>query len=194
MKVVKNINVILDLDNTLISAIDDVEESKMGLKRVKERQQAFEWMNMEDDFKVFMRPGLQKFLTWLFEHFNVGVWTAASKSYALFIVDKIVLAGNPRRRLDFILFSHHCKESLKDYNYQKKLTMITETFPMMKKYTAENTFIIDDHKDVLAAQPDRCIRISPFDVQKPKCNVNDKELERVMKKLELIRLKMNRRK
>ena len=44
-------------------------------------------------YKVFERPGLQEFLDYLFANFNVSVWTAASKSYALFIIDKYAGAG-----------------------------------------------------------------------------------------------------
>ena len=182
----KALNIVLDLDNTLISAIDEDEIETMGVEVVSARQKAFTWLNMEDEFKVFERPGLQKFLTWLFANFNVSVWTAASKSYALFIIEKFVIAGRPERKLDYVLFSHHCRESKRNHNYQKSLEMMSNVFP--QEYTLDKTYIVDDNKEVFDAQPTMCIRVKPFDVQKNSC-VKDVELDRIKRHLEAVRIK-----
>lgn len=180
------INIILDLDNTLISAIDCDEAEKMGLDVVSARQRAFTWLNMEDEFKIFARPGLQDFLSWLFANFNVSVWTAASKIYASFIIQNFILAGRPERKLDYILFSHHCRESKRTRKYQKSLSMVSDVFPL--GYDITNTYIIDDNKEVFEAQPKMCIRVRPFDVQKSSCE-KDNELARVKRILETIRIR-----
>lgn len=173
------LNVILDLDNTLISSIDETDAEAMGLDQVYMRQRMFNWKYMDRDFKVFLRPGLQEFLSWLFKKFNVSVWTAASKSYALFIVDNFIL-NRPGRKLDYILFSHHCDESIKYSDRQKNLKVMIDKLPL-EKYTFEDTVIIDDSDEVYETQPDRCIHIKPFDVASSDCTENDKELQKVMK-------------
>lgn len=180
------INVILDLDNTLISAIDEEEAELMGLEVLAERQRKLTWINMEDEFKIFSRPGLQKFLSWLFANFNVSVWTAASKTYASFIIQNIVIAGIPGRKLDYILFSHHCHESKRSRKFQKSLSMMSDVFPL--GYDIANTYIIDDNKEVYEAQPNMCIRIKPFDVQNLGCE-RDTELLKVKRSLEIIRIR-----
>src|SRR5580658_9229282 len=184
----KKINVILDLDNTLISAIDEKEERALGALSLGKRMSIFEWKSLEGEYKVFARPHLQEFLTWLFSHFNVSVWTAASKSYALFIIDEFVLAGKTNRKLDYVLFSHHCREAKRTAKSQKVLAMLNEAFPL--GYDAEQTYIVDDNAEVHAAQPSKCVRVKPFDVTKNSCE-NDVELKRVIRKLELTRLTSN---
>ena len=42
-------------------------------------------------YVVFERPYLQSFLDYIFDKFNVYVWTAASKDYALYIIGLCVI-------------------------------------------------------------------------------------------------------
>ena len=183
----KSINVILDLDNTLICAVDDREEAAIGPAGMNRRMSRLNWKDMEGSYKIFERPHLQEFLTWLFAQFNVSVWTAASKSYALFVVNEFVIAGRTNRRLDYLLFSHHCRRSKRTVKSQKALTMLADVFPV--NYDVDRTFIVDDHVDVYSAQPHRCIKIKRFDVSRSSCE-SDVELDRVMKKLDLIRIRL----
>lgn len=179
----KKINVVLDLDNTLISAIDEEEAEQIGIDVLSARQRKFTWMNMDDEFKVFARPGLQDFLSWLFANFNVSVWTAASKLYASYIIQNFVIAGKPERKLDYVLFSHHCHESKRSYKFIKSLSMMRYVFPF--DYDLKNTYIIDDNEEVYTAQPNKCIKIKPFNIMKA-ASENDTELVRVKKILENI--------
>lgn len=163
MSLKKNINIVLDLDNTLISAINKKEISAMksdGTLYVAMRNYA--WKRMDNDYIIFSRPHLQDFLTWLFTYFNVSVWTAASKLYATFVIEQFILAGHKDRKLDYILFNHHCRKSMKLHNHQKKLSMMC----IPTSYDVSRTYIIDDNCDVHAAQPDKCFKIKPFDVHK----------------------------
>ena len=111
-------NIIFDLDETLISAISE-KEFKSKHRIHTERQNIFdkkhEYIDMDGYYHVFLRPGLQNFLDYIFENFNVSIWTAASKDYALFIIEKIILA-RPNRKLDYIFFSYHCDISKKVKN------------------------------------------------------------------------------
>lgn len=168
----KKINILLDLDNTLISSLATDEEKKVHRPRMKH----FRWEDMEGYYKVFERPGLQEFLDFLFQNFNVSVWTAASKTYALFIIDKFILEGHPERRLDYIFFSHHCKRSKKRKATQKALELLKHDFKLLD-YDMSKTFIIDDHPEVFKAQPENCIQVKAFEFTERR-SYEDRELER----------------
>lgn len=174
------INILLDLDNTLISSLAKHEEKQIHRPRMKQ----FKWKNMEGVYKVFERPGLQDFLDFLFSNFNVSVWTAASKSYALFIIDEFILT-KPNRILDYIFFSHHCKRSKKIKSTQKSLELLKDEFNLLN-YNINSTYIIDDHPEVYACQPNQCIQIKAFEFTERQ-SYNDTELEKTIKpKLEKI--------
>ena len=177
------LNVVLDLDSTLISSISDEEEHEMSDHDMKYRLKQFYWINMGNYYKVFERPGLQEFLTYLFKHYRVSVWTAASKAYALFIIKHIILR-DPKRKLFLFLFSHHCRISRHDAGGSKDLSLLWKDFkiPGMTPY---NTVIVDDLKSVCDIQPDKCILVKPFNVKTDKEAEYDNELmESVIPKLQ----------
>jgi hypothetical protein len=156
----KKYNVILDLDNTLISG----EPSEhFNFKKQIIKANKFDFETMEDYYIIFSRPHLQKFLTFLFNNFNVSVWTAASKDYALFIIENIILKGKKNRKIDFIFFSYHCNISKKLTKNTKKLSILWDTFKI-KNYNENNTFIFDDYKeDVYDSQKENCILAKIFE-------------------------------
>lgn len=175
----KRINILLDLDNTLISSITKDEEKSI----LKPRMKFFTWKEMEGYYKIFERPGLQQFLDFLFENFHVSVWTAASKTYALFIIENFILT-KPERRLKYIFFSHHCKHSKKVKRTQKSIQMLVDEYDLQE--FAKNTYIIDDHPEVFDAQPDRCLHVKEFEFTDRKSFL-DNELEQdILPKLKKI--------
>lgn len=153
------LNIILDLDQTIISA-EAVED--YDFKKYKEKAKKFTYKDMDGYYIVFERPGLQKFLTFIFKNFNVSVWTAASKDYALFIIEKIIIAGKKNRKLDWIFFSHHCDISKNMKDGSKDLRLLFEDFEL-EGYNKNNTVIIDDYDEVYKTQPDNCIIAVPFE-------------------------------
>lgn len=178
----KKLNVFLDLDNTLISAIDKREEKEIDKNDLKKRIKLLEWKIMKGspEYKIFARPHLQEFLTDLFKHFNVSIWTAASKSYALFIIEEFILKKSEKRKLDYVLFNHHCVKSRKEMKGQKVLAALNVKFNL--NYNLDKTFIIDDNEEVYASQPNKCFKIKPFEISESSCE-NDKELKRIMRQL-----------
>jgi hypothetical protein len=152
-------NIILDLDNTVISSIP-LEEVKWT-SDLDKKMKRFNFCNMEDYYIIFERPFLQDFLDELFANYNVSVWSAGSKDYVLHIVEMIILK-KPERKLDFIFFSYHCGLSRKLYNGIKDLRLVYDTFGM-EGYTKDNTFIIDDLKKVKKINQDNCIAIKDFE-------------------------------
>lgn len=154
---------ILDLDQTLISAEASEE---LDFNKYKDKNKLFRSDDMDGYYMVYSRPHLQEFLDYAFKNFNVTIWTAASKDYALFIIDKIILDKRPERKLDFIFFSYHCDLSKKKKKYSKELCMLWDIHKL-PGYSSKNTVIVDDYKaDVHKCQPNNCIIAPPFEFEK----------------------------
>jgi len=153
-------NFVLDLDQTVISA--EASED-IDFKKYKSKGKLFRSDDMDGYYMVYSRPHLQEFLDYAFKHFNVTIWTAASKDYALFIIEKIILNNNPDRKIDFIFFSYHCGISKKIKKYSKELCVLWDIYKL-PGYNKENTVILDDYKaDVHKCQPNNCIIAPPFE-------------------------------
>lgn len=170
-------NVILDLDQTLISA---EEVKKFNAEKYKEKMQTTQHYMMDKQYIIFARPHLQEFLDYLFENFNVSVWTAATKSYALFIIEKFINI-KPNRKLDFIFFSYHCDYSQKCNKGLKGLSLLWENFNLYH-YNPFNTVIIDDNPDVKDIQECNCYAIKPYYFTRIGSE-NDKELLTLIERL-----------
>lgn len=149
------LNVILDLDETLINT----HTVKRFTPRHFRRARLFKWKRMGKKYIVIARPGLDRFLGWLFRHFKVSVWTAASRSYAMFVV-KHFIATNPDRIPIHIFSSNHCKSSMKKGKSHKDLRFLYQNFP--KIYNKSNTIIVDDREDVCVPQAENSYNIKPF--------------------------------
>lgn len=186
-------NLLLDLDQTLISA-EPTEE--IDMEKYKDKHSLFRSDNMEDYYIIYSRPHLQNFLDYAFKNFNVSVWTAASKDYALFIIEKILLNNQPERKLDFIFFSYHCDVSKKEKEYSKELCMLWDVYKL-PGYSKDNTVIIDDYKaDVHKCQPNLCVIAPPFEFREDNSDKDtflvdlipelDKMLERINSKEKII--------
>lgn len=154
-------NVLLDLDNTLLSA-EALEDFPFDKEGIKEKSIQFALHDMDSYYIVFERPLVQEFLDWLFENYNVSVWTAASKDYALFVIDKIILT-KPNRKLEYIMFSYHCDISKKKYKYSKQLKLVFDHFKL-EGFNKHNTIIIDDLDEVHTCQPENSIHIKAFEI------------------------------
>jgi len=156
---------ILDLDQTLISA-EASEDLDFKDPEFQEKSKRFRSDNMEGYYVVYSRPHLQEFLDYIFENFNVCVWTAASKDYALFIIKNIILNNDSNRKLDYIFFSYHCDWSKRKKKYTKDLCMFWDIYKL-PGYDQSNTVILDDYKnDVHKCQPNNCIIAPPFEFVK----------------------------
>jgi hypothetical protein len=176
------LSVWLDIDQTLISA---EAEEEYDFKKNKEKAKLFNYEDMDSYYLVFERPGLQEFLDYIFATYNVSVWTAASKDYALFIVDKMLLKGKPERNIDWLFFSYHCDLSKKHKGSSKDLTMLWDVFGI-EGYNPKNTIILDDYKEVKKGNPGNCIAVKPFEFQ-DEGSENDTHLKEIKAKLEKVK-------
>jgi hypothetical protein len=175
----KSINVFLDLDNTLIYSIDLEKISKDPPKWMNK----FKSIEMDGEYEIFYRPGLQKFLDWLFKHFNVSVWSAASPAYVEFISKNIV--ENDHRQLEHILNSENCEESQHKYGDDniKNLELLWDVHDL--PVGPSNTLIIDDLGKVYRGNPHNSIRIKKFIAKED--GLGDDDLKRVKKELKKIK-------
>lgn len=180
------INVLLDLDQTVISA-EATED--YDIKKNKQKAKKFTFHDMDGYYVVFERPGLQPFLDFLFRNFNVSVWTAASKDYALFIVDKIIIGKNSDRKLDYIFFSYHCDVSKDLKKGSKDLRMLCDIYKC-PGYTLDNTLILDDYDEVHKTQPGNCIIALPFEFTHNDSH-EDNFLENLIKELGRLKEKVD---
>jgi len=148
-------NLFFDLDETLISAISREEfipEKHDKLFNI------FDMKDMDGYYYVFSRPGLQELLDYAFKNFNVSIWTAASKDYALFIIEKIILC-KPERKLDYIFFSYHCDVAKNIKKGIKDLSILWDIYNL-ENYNKNNSIIVDDNPDV--HKTGYCIPIKEF--------------------------------
>jgi 2-hydroxy-3-keto-5-methylthiopentenyl-1-phosphate phosphatase len=176
-------NIFLDLDNTCIYSIESENYKK------KKWMNDFKSHKMENSFVVFERPGLQKFLNWLFKNFSVYVWSSGTKPYVEWIVKNII--ENENRKVKKIFHLTHCKKSQKKYGSHniKKMDLLWDSFDL-EDIGPYNTLIIDDLEDVFMNNLKNSIPIKEFITSKK--SINDNELESIKKKL--IKLKKHYKK
>ncbi len=85
------------------------------------------------------------------------------------------------RKINLVLFDHHCRVSKRVYKKEKaskKLEMLW-TIWKLQEFDKENTFIIDDLEEVKESQVKNCFSVKPFFFME-----NDSEYDQ-----ELMRLK-----
>jgi hypothetical protein len=162
-------NIWLDLDLTCLQSIDSNIFKKLP-KEVKEyiakKIGAIKMHDMKDDIQsyylVFERPGLQEFLDFVFLNFNVNIWTAATKDYAAFIIDKIILQNKKSRKLNYALVHYHTRKSKERYGKRnaKILDMLIKYYKLQMRLN--NSLIVDDNHYVKKSQPKICIAAKEF--------------------------------
>ena len=132
-------------------------------------------------YLILERPGLQNFLDWIFDHFNVSIWSAASPDYVDFIAKNIII-GPKKRKLKRILNSDNCDKSQQIYGQEhlKKLDLLWDYYKL-SNHCPDNTILLDDLRLNVRSQPENCIKIKKFIVTKN--YVEDQELLKIKKKL-----------
>ena len=168
--------VILDLDETLICAVERKENRDIPLP---EGCESYRMRKRFGPYWIYPRPGLQEFLSKLFKKYRVAVWTAAGSSYAMFVINTFVLRRG--RSLEFIQWSAHCDRSEEMYDHQKKLAMLKgiEKGPIV---------LLDDAEHVRQSQPNvvdsRCWDVRRDGAEEDEFLISDAlpEIERKLRK------------
>ena len=174
-------NIILDLDNTVVSSLKCNEANKTIINNLLNEKKTIHYKlydNNELIYVIFGRKDLYEFIDFLFEKFNVSIWTAASRCYASFVTQSILKKD---QHCDYIFFDYHCKLSKKLYNKQSKNLNILDKFFKLPGYNTENTIIIDDLLKICNNTVDyKYILSSYFDITKNYNPDNDTELKRII--------------
>lgn len=164
-----NLNIILDLDNTIINSI--------AYDRMKYVPKNIELEGVDiGDFITFKRPNLDIFLDFLFSNFNVGVYTLGSRDYAEDIVWNFI-QNKPGRKVDFILsredeYKNATSPKYTGLGLTKNLRFLWEDLKIYDYYPC-NTFIIDDNPFVKATNPYNTIHVNKFEVLRDNNSYNN---------------------
>jgi len=156
-----NLNVVLDLDNTLINTFDDYDSlihleifKKPCFLDIRERVYFF---NLDDEkyWGVF-RPYAKEFINFCFEYFNtVGIWSAGERDYVDAIIENLFDTNKPH----YSLSRDECKYCDKREIF-KPLNIIYET---NNYFTPKNTLIIDDNEYTMKMNRDNGILIPAYE-------------------------------
>ena len=114
-------------------------------------------------YRIFLRPNLEDFLDYLFDEFNVSVFTNADKDYADFVATNIILKSSKSRKLDFVFYRYHSNIVLENYGKMKDLRFIWE-MAHIYYFFPSNTIIIDDLYLVKQSNYYNCLAIKPFEI------------------------------
>jgi TFIIF-interacting CTD phosphatase-like protein len=147
---------VLDLDETLVHANDEPKLPRPAEFRV-------------GPYGVLRRPGVEAFLEFALEHFeHVGVWTASTLSYALPVLEHIVVP----KRLTFVWGRERCTYQIDleahKVHYLKDIRKLTRG----GKFRKERLLFVDDSPKNLARSYGNLIPIRPFEG-----DPNDHELQ-----------------
>jgi hypothetical protein len=104
------------------------------------------------NFYCYKRHGIDEFLDWVHEHYDVAVWTSAMPHNTLPIVSEIW--GDRISKLKFIFTQLECTyDNLKTKSkplFYKELSIVWRVFP---NYDWTNTLLIDDSQDKVILNP-----------------------------------------
>ena len=144
-------NIILDLDNTLICSVM-YSQTYIVPRYISLKSHNFPKGNCI----IYERPHLKEILYNLSKKYTISVWTAASKEYGQFVIDKCF----PKYiKINFFYSQEDTDLCLGKYHLFKPLEYVYENNP---GYNKLNTIIIDDLIDVSASNPNNTLQIKPF--------------------------------
>lgn len=156
------LNIILDIDETLVYFIhhryfkhswDPLPEKEKKKYRVVESKSGL----------FLMRPHLEEFLEWIFEHCNVYLWTWSDIEYAEGVA-KMVTGGHPKK-FKGILVDEDANASSQEHGNSKDLNYLWYA-KKMKCFHECNTILIDDlpGNSVNTSNAKNSITINPFGI------------------------------
>ena len=168
----KKINLILDLDETLINTVNFNFSNYETTDIVINGNSTVGIISLPNYLNlVFLRPYLREFLDFCFLHFNVSFWTAGSRLYCQEIL-KLILTPAQYNETHIVLAKEEsCWINLKDnsifhcdinQNIAKKLDLLWKDPILGKVFQPENTLIVDDNPKVIIDNPTNSLNIIPY--------------------------------
>lgn len=152
----KKFTIVLDIDNTIMTSYSKKE---IDMNIIHKYNLSYV---LSDNYYYVERPYIQDLLDFIFKYFNVIVWTAATESYAIDVLNNI-LFKNPNRKVQVLLSRNVCNYSMKKYKNMKQLKILWNELKLTK-LNEHNTILIDDLYGNCKNQLNNCIWIPPFDI------------------------------
>ena len=179
-------NIILDIDETLGHNIN----KRLWEMVPDEDKKKYKTMDFFGNVFV-IRPHIKQFLKFLFDNFNVSIWTLGSRDYAIWVAHNILIDGNKNRHVKNVMWSTHDSfaSQISENTYGKDLKYLwidkeyddnidpnneeyyyndyegySEHPFMMHNYYPCNTILIDDSHHNAANERNHfnAIHINPF--------------------------------
>ncbi len=164
------LNVVLDLDETLVHSV----------------HKSITFQNCDafaqfEDYKIYKRPHVDEFLNIVFKRYNVYIWTAACKSYAKVVCEKLLGQHVPIKMLSK-------KQTLKikirnGFYYSSQETITVKPLSTLK-CNMNRTIMIDDTKSCFSRNIKNGFQIIPFD--DPEKQINDCQLLEIVSLLQIL--------
>lgn len=168
MERINNKLLVLDLDETLIYATEDVLEREPDFRA--------------GPYSVYRRPYLEEFLAYCFANFEVGVWTTSTEAYAEAISQEIIV---PEHRLSFLWSRDRCTwifdEDLYERIQIKKLEKLRR-----RGYRPESIIVVDDSAAVWKQSYGNLITVNRYEGR-----LDDDDLKVLPHYLEMIKSSAN---
>lgn len=178
----RKMSLLLDLDCTLVNSLNLQELRKLP----REVQRKFRYVDMKGYYRIFQRPYLQAFLDYAFSNFEVSVFTAADKDYALFIIENLILT-KPNRHLKNVFHGYTSELSEAYFDSPKDLRLLWDVLKI-DGLAPCSTILLDDLSEVFEANPRNVVRAKKFELLKngkfDRKQLHDNFLLEVIPKLE----------
>ena len=181
IKTTTNMIVILDLDGTLVAGNnyscplddDDRQMSDFSLE-----------YSLTDNYIYQLRPGIKEFLSWLFEHHRVVVWSANPDYHVKKLVEKIF--GSLASKIERIYDVKHC--SVTSIGLHERV--FVKPVSIVAKELGDSCILIDDRECNVSYNPGSALLIPTykfiFDRHKLEVIPSDNELALCIEKLKNI--------
>lgn len=163
--------IILDLDETLFYSEHNSRMSDASYDFITRSFPIF-----EGEYYTMFRPHLGEFIKWLFDNFNVAVYTAASRDYAELLLTKMDI---DLKKLKFLWTRENC--TIK-YDTESNAHLVYKKLAKLKKkYNLDRCLMIDDKPNLIDCYGN-VIAIKPF-----YGDSNDRELMKLIIYLDSIK-------
>lgn len=134
---------VLDLDETLIHST----------RTPLDRRPDFWWAG----YAVYERPGVRRFLERCLDRFEVAVWTASDRGYALPVIERLVALD----RLSFVLTGERCVVKLDPATGQQ---VVVKNLAVVQRrgWALSRVLAVDNHPTTWLLNPDNGLRIPDY--------------------------------
>jgi len=161
-KTEKKLNIVLDLDNTIILCeVVKKEHREVVDKEIRSGNRHRLLTSFEDDMYVsyiYERPYLKYFLLSVYDNYNIYIYTNAHITYYNYVIEALV------KKYPFLHISgFSAKQNITETNIKCLNWIKIYTGYMINYGFLQNTIILDDRHDVWPINLDNLLKIKPWE-------------------------------